>query len=1083
MADQIEKIVTGFESAGELPIATTEEPGIASFAKEDFLVTAQGKVEALTKWGIAHVLNYRGVNDVARMYNITASFGKQKPKVGDVGLVLSDQVHLSADDSDLQIGQIVLLTAIQTSASTPIIYYGENLGSIAGPRGIQGKIGPMGAIQLICTRTQGAGHMGIDHFLDGSTVQDSQIGKLCLVVEEASNYHCGDVVRITYESRIYNNTREYDGDIIGNIRGPQGTSVKAVYHDPEKDIVVDGNTLSYGWRLVEGIGAKPLITNDIVVVTESTDAPQYMLPQSVHPGTMFVISNTEKDSDGNTYGVSITTPIVKSPQFNLGLFNLSVPVIERDNFIVWKIVESNYGEPFAGAMGFCTNPDSTAYYGKLFTILSASKVPSEGAEDLPEGVNPGDTIVTTSNVGADFRGPVQELTMGSVTAVPNDETGAAGQASASMTSVDRLHNKLNLSIPVGPQGKQGIEGKRGPQGFPGPARVANVNARGAYDPTITYVQNDIVYFNTQYTNEVFGGSYIRTENLQGEAGLTPKDNPTAWGLFVAEGAPGADGGPGPVGPAGENGMNGSNGAFQCIGRVRGISNGEIDIEPSYIADPSFWASYYYVSVLVTEEFEDYDNNFHVYAGSILKGYANAYDEEVGVFLDFNSTEVLKGFQFQDKYVVIKNPVGATQGDLSVEDFNILQENNNNKIIFDNEIYVLNDKGHDAGYNVYTHVGHNSQNNFIIKCITVNTSNMSWVLTQSEIGDAKKYVFENYETELKIGLDLSGETIYFDTSVTSWNSSPGNQYIRSDGGYTIWYDSGPQSFCITKSLGTSEELWNNPLAEFAYFYQTPAEWKMNSYTLPDDFGTITEITTVSSGKGLPGIISVRIEGKKVSVDCEYNYKLIKAVSNTLPKFINITEVPSSATSGTLTEEQVALLNEAPQENYIMFYGEKFIPMDIRDDKGYRVYTHHGETASKVETSKFLYLTLSTRGWVLNISENRLYIHNVFIEATSLAANFFWVRFSIISHNPNLFNRKEMLSAISRSTNNTQGTAAYGVRGSQGSGGYDSIIYSVSSPSPDDDVLIINYHKTNLKIKSGETITSTAEWNFFDSLQYL
>ena len=851
MADQIEKVVTGYNNEEPLPVAGTDQLGIAKFAEDDFLVDSQGRVEALTKWGIAHVLNYRGVNDVARMYNITASFGKQKPKVGDVGLVLSDQVHLSADDPDLQIGQIVLLTAVHTDASTPVIYYGENLGSIAGPRGVQGEIGPMGAIQLICARTQGAGHMGIDYFLDGSTVQDSQIGKLCLMVEETSNYHCGDVVRITYESGIYNNTREYDGDIIGNIRGPQGTSVKAVYHDPEKDVIVEGNTLAYGWRLVEGIGAKPLVKNDIVVVTESPDAPQNTLPQSVYPGTMFVISNTEKDSDGNTYGVSITTPIVKSPQFNLGLFNLSVPVIVQDNFIVWKIIESNYGEPFAGAMGFCTNPDSTAYYGKLFTILSASKVPSEGAEGLPEGVNPGDTIVTTSSVGADFRGPQQELKIGTVSTVPNDATGAAGLATASLTPVNRLENKLNLSIPVGPQGKQGIEGKRGPQGIPGPAGVANVNAKGAYDPTVAYVQNDLVYFDTQYTNEVFGGSYIRTENAPGEVGLTPKDNPTAWGLFVAEGAPGEDGGPGPVGPAGENGMNGSNGAFQCIGRVRGISNGEIDIEPSYIADPSFWASYYYVSVLVTEEFEDYDNNFHVYAGSILKGYANSYDEEVGVCLDFNSTEVLKGFQFQDKYVVIKNPVEATQGDLSVEDFNILQENNNNKIIFDNEIYVLNDKGHNAGYNVYTHVGHNSQDKFVIKCITVNVSNKSWVLTQSDIG----------------------------------------------GG---------------------------------------------------------------------------------------------------PKFIDITEFPSSATSGTLTEEQMALLNEAPWENYIRFYGEKFIPMDIQDDKGYRVYTHHGETSAKVETSKFLYLILSTKSWSLRtVIAKKFFHHHCTMWNNTLNYPKFVLSFEIIS----------------------------------------------------------------------------------------
>lgn len=95
-------------------------------------------------------------------------------------------------------------------------------------------------------------------------------------------------------------------------------------------------------------------------------------------------------------------------------------------------------------------------------------------------------------------------------------------------------------------------------------------------------------------------------------------------------------------------------------------------------------------------------------------------------------------------------------------------------------------------------------------------------------------------------------------------------------------------------------------------------------------------------------------------------------DTSAPYINITNVPSTATEGTLIAAQRATLNSSPQEAYIMFYGEKFIPMDVADSKGYRVYTHHGETdGTKIETSKFIYLTLSTGAWVMNVNTEKKY----------------------------------------------------------------------------------------------------------------
>lgn len=95
--------------------------------------------------------------------------------------------------------------------------------NIDGLVNTSGLTGPMGGIQLVATKTHGAGHMGITVYLDGSTVNDSQIGKLCLcAVGIGGRYMPGDIVQIDSESAIFSGVREYDGVVLGNIRGATG---------------------------------------------------------------------------------------------------------------------------------------------------------------------------------------------------------------------------------------------------------------------------------------------------------------------------------------------------------------------------------------------------------------------------------------------------------------------------------------------------------------------------------------------------------------------------------------------------------------------------------------------------------------------------------------------------------------------------------------------------------------------------------------------------------------------------------------------------------------------------------------------
>lgn len=85
-----------------------------------------------------------------------------------------------------------------------------------------------------------------------------------------------------------------------------------------------------------------------------------------------------------------------------------------------------------------------------------------------------------------------------------------------------------------------------------------------------------------------------------------------------------------------------------------------------------------------------------------------------------------------KYVTINAPSTAMEGTFSAEDLVILQSSKSNKIIFDNEIYNLQDTQHETGYIIYSHVGHNNYGEFMIKCITVTLSTGGWVLCEIDV---------------------------------------------------------------------------------------------------------------------------------------------------------------------------------------------------------------------------------------------------------------------------------------------------------------------------------------------------------------
>ena len=100
----------------------------------------------------------------------------------------------------------------------------------------------------------------------------------------------------------------------------------------------------------------------------------------------------------------------------------------------------------------------------------------------------------------------------------------------------------------GAQGPQGIQGETGPQGPTGPTAVANINAKGTYSNSATYVRNDLVNYN--------GNAYVCI--VASSTGVLPT-NTTNWQLFVSHGAKGDKGDTGTTGAQGPKGDTGPTG--------------------------------------------------------------------------------------------------------------------------------------------------------------------------------------------------------------------------------------------------------------------------------------------------------------------------------------------------------------------------------------------------------------------------------------------------------------------------------------------------------------------------------------------
>ena len=103
------------------------------------------------------------------------------------------------------------------------------------------------------------------------------------------------------------------------------------------------------------------------------------------------------------------------------------------------------------------------------------------------------------------------------------------------------------------------------------------------------------------------------------------------------------------------------------------------------------------------------------------------------------------------------------------------------------------------------------------------------------------------------------------------------------------------------------------------------------------------------------------------------------------YIEITDVSTTTTSGTLTSEQLATL-QSSNNSYILFNNEKYIAMDLQHESGTLVYSHVGQDTANDYFIKCISVTISTRGWVLTtLNMNEYEKVEIVYEITSTDSN--------------------------------------------------------------------------------------------------
>lgn len=160
----------------------------------------------------------------------------------------------------------------------------------------------------------------------------------------------------------------------------------------------------------------------------------------------------------------------------------------------------------------------------------------------------------------------------------------------------------------------------------------------------------------------------------------------------------------------------------------------------------------------------------------------------------------------------------------------------------------------------------------------------------------------------VGDNLSGKTLLFNTEAAyAQYFGMSKIIVTSSGGYTISIASGPPTIRLLKN-GTVVQL-------FADWSLRPdgtmgTVWRVSSYTLPSDFGTVSTLNTESGGSTYTSIWNtLGLDGAAT----EYDLMNVEDVYHTIPKIVNSLTIVNDHAALSATQGYRLDNNKAPKES--------------------------------------------------------------------------------------------------------------------------------------------------------------------------
>lgn len=161
----------------------------------------------------------------------------------------------------------------------------------------------------------------------------------------------------------------------------------------------------------------------------------------------------------------------------------------------------------------------------------------------------------------------------------------------------------------------------------------------------------------------------------------------------------------------------------------------------------------------------YDNGFTLYHDTIeITGQTNKVKLGDNLSYDSVTNTINAVASEQIKVVTIEAIPTATEGILTDEQLQVLQENDSNYIMFNHEKFYLNDKGHTEGFLTYSHLGYEN-NNMYAKTITITINTKSWVLKSIAV---QPYNFDSIGSGLRVEDGVLKSNVTFTQDDTTLN---------------------------------------------------------------------------------------------------------------------------------------------------------------------------------------------------------------------------------------------------------------------------------------------------------------------------